>query len=172
MKRYSLALLFLACTLPCSGLADLPQNRSLDSMQRWGSGEFRRYGFLIYHATLWAAGDNPTQPPLAMRLTYKRRIASEDIAQVSIDEMRKLSAADETQLAHWHAQLKKLFPDVKPGDQILGVYDEQGARFFHNEKFIGAIASAEFARAFFGIWLDANTSAPELRNALLTTASR
>jgi hypothetical protein len=40
---------------------------------RWGSGEFRRFGFLVYEATLWA-GDDPLRPPLALKLTYKRNI--------------------------------------------------------------------------------------------------
>lgn len=186
MKRCRFILLLIAYTWSCAGLANPAQtnpaqnnpvhnsnsvhNNPIDSMQRWGSGEFRRYGFLIYAATLWAAGDDPTQPPLAIQLTYKRTISADAIVDASVDEIRKLAVANDTQLAQWRAQMKKLFPDVHPGDHILGVYDAQGARFFYNDNFIGTIESAEFARAFFGIWLDAKTSAPDLRNALLAPA--
>ncbi|MBK7415204.1 MAG: hypothetical protein IPJ38_08960 [Dechloromonas sp.] len=51
--------------LSCVGLALLPAavqaNPRLDTLtsglQRWGSGEFRRWGFLVYEATLWAKDD-------------------------------------------------------------------------------------------------------------------
>ena len=57
--------------------------------------------------------------------------------------------------------------DVKPGDHILGVYRPDGARFYQDDRLIGAIGVPGFAEAFFGIWLDARTSAPDLRQALL-----
>ena len=41
------------------------------------------------------------------------------------------------------------------------------ARFVFNGRPLGEIADADFARRFFGIWLDPRTSAPELRAALL-----
>ena len=62
---------------------------------------------------------------------------------------------------------ERIFPDVKPGDHILGVYRPDGARFYQDEQLIGAIRTTGFAEAFFAIWLDARTSAPELRAALL-----
>lgn len=170
MKSRSLILLLIACAWSCIGRANPVLDTQFDNMQCWGSGDFRRYGFLIYTATLWAAGNDPTQPPLALNLTYKRTISADAIVDASVDEMRKLAAPNETQLAQWRVQMQKLFPGVRPGDRILGIYDEQGARFFFNEQFIGSIDSAEFARAFFGIWLNAKTSAPDLRSALLAAA--
>lgn len=170
MKRLRFILFLFACIWSCAGQAHLAQDNPLENMKCWGSGEFSRYGFLIYAATLWAAGDDPSQPPLAIKLTYKRTISSDAIVAASVDEMRKLAVADKTQLGIWRVQMQKLFPDVRPGDQILGVYDGQGARFFYNDKFIGAIDDTEFARAFFGIWLNIKTSAPDLRAALLTAA--
>src|ERR1022692_3614994 len=132
MKRRRFILLLITCTWSCAGLANLAQENAIEGMKRWGSGEFRRYGFLIYAATLWAAGNDPTQPPLALQLTYKRTISADDIVEASVDEIRKLAVANDTQLAQWRAQMKQLFPNVRPGDHILGVYDDQGARFFYN----------------------------------------
>ena len=60
-----------------------------------------------------------------------------------------------------------IFPDVRPGDHILGVQLPDAARFFFNDRTIGTIDDPAFARAFFAIWLDARTSAPDLRAALL-----
>jgi hypothetical protein len=63
--------------------------------------------------------------------------------------------------------MAQIFPDVKPEDRIVGVHLSEGARFFHNDRFIGSVDDPAFARAFFAIWLDARTSAPELRALLL-----
>lgn len=134
-------------------------------LQRWGSGEFRRFGFLVYRATLWA-GNDPQRPPLALRLDYKRHIKGHAIAEASVKEMRRF-VSDEAALQAWGEQMWRIFPDVRPGDHILGVYGADGARFYQDERLIGAIASPGFAEAFFAIWLDARTSAPELRAALL-----
>lgn len=138
----------------------------LARLQRWGSGEFRRFGFLIYEATLWAGETDPLRPPLALQLTYRRAIAGKAIAAASIEQMRRFGPG-ESQLARWGERLTGLFPDVKPGDRILGQQLPDQARFFHNERLLGAVESDEFAAAFFAIWLDARTSEPALRAALL-----
>jgi hypothetical protein len=149
-------------------LAALPAFASSDptaGLQRWGSGEFRRFGFLVYQATLWA-GDDPQRPPLALRLDYKRNISGSAIAEASVKEMRAFTS-DEAALKRWGDEMARVFPDVKPGDHILGVYRPDGATFQHNGRVTGDIADPEFARRFFAIWLDPRTSAPELRAALL-----
>jgi hypothetical protein len=134
-------------------------------LKRWGNGEFRRFGFLVYEATLWA-GDDPQRPPLALRLDYKRTIAGSAIAEASVKEMRALGA-DEVALKRWGEQMTRIFPNVKDGDFIVGQYEPGVARFHFNGRLVGEVADADFARAFFGIWLDAKTSAPGLRAALL-----
>ena len=157
------------------GLAILPflatprfaraNNAILGGMKRWGSGEFRRFGFLIYSATLWA-NDDPLNPPLALRLDYQRHIAGKAIASASVKEMRRF-VSDETRLQSWGEAMERLFPDVKPGDHIIGVHAENRASFYQDGRLLGSIDSAGFADAFFAIWLDPRTSAPELRAALL-----
>lgn len=159
------ALLAWPLALP---LASLPAIASPDAalgLKRWGSGEFRRFGFFVYAATLWA-GDDPLQPPLALRLDYERDIAGSAIAEASVKEMRRLGVGEDA-LQRWAVQMARVFPDVKAGDWILGLYTAGGASFMHNGRRIGDIAEPEFARRFFGIWLDPRTSAPELRTALL-----
>ena len=135
--------------------------------RRWGSGEFRRFGFLVYEATLWAGSDDPLRPPLALKLTYKRNISGRDIADASVKEIRNLGVADEARLKGWGEQMVRIFPDVRSGDHIVGLHLPDEARFFHNDRSIGTIDDPAFARAFFAIWLDAGTSAPDLRAALL-----
>lgn len=158
-------LLLALAAWPVAGLAaDSPTA----GFKRWGSGEFRRFGFLVYEATLWAGGEDPLRPPLALKLTYKRSIAGRAIAEASVKEIRNLGLADERLLKLWGEQMAGLFPDVRDGDHILGVYQPDSARFFFNGRLLGSIDDPAFARAFFAIWLDAKSSAPELRNLLLT----
>lgn len=134
-------------------------------LRRWGSGEFRRFGFLIYEATLWA-GDDPLRPPLMLRLDYRRNIAGADIAAASVKEMRR-TVADEARLADWGGRMARMFPDVQPDDHIVGHHLGEAAVFMQGARQLGRIDDADFAQAFFGIWLDSRTSAPELRAALL-----
>lgn len=136
-------------------------------LKRWGTGNFRRFGFLVYEATLWAGGEDPARPPLALRLTYKRNIAGKDIAEASVKEIRNLGIADEAQLQRWGERMLQIFPDVRPEDRILGVHTAEGASFLYNDRLLGRVDDPAFARAFFAIWLDPKTSAPELRAALL-----
>jgi hypothetical protein len=151
-------------------LASLAATEPTVGLSRWGSGEFRRFGFLIYEATLWA-GDDPLRPPLALKLTYRRNISGAAIAEASLNEMRQLGLADQATLARWGRMMAGLFPDVRPGDFILGEYLPGSARFYFNGGWLGFVEEAAFARAFFAIWLDARTSAPALRGALLRRSS-
>ena len=160
----------LLLALGSAAIVGLPRPARANSeafvgLKRWGSGEFRRFGFLVYEATLWA-GDDPQRPPLALRLDYKRNIEGKAIAEASVKEMRRF-VSDEALLRQWGEQMQRIFTDVKPGDHILGVYRPDGARFYQDDRLIGAIGVPGFAEAFFGIWLDARTSAPDLRQALL-----
>ena len=135
------------------------------SLSKYGSGEFRRFGFLIYEAVLWAATD-PEKPPIALQLTYKREIPGKKIVDASVQQMRDLGA-DENSLSNWAVAMAAIFPNVRPGDQITGIYRPGTAAFFYNNRPIGEIDDPEFARLFFGIWLDPRTSEAQLRNQLL-----
>jgi hypothetical protein len=65
-----------------------------------------------------------------------------------------------------------VFPDVQSGDRITGLYlPGQGARFYFGERLLGEVNDAEFARAFFAIWLDPRTRAPALLESMRGTGS-
>ncbi len=163
--RRALLLMLAAGPLLCLTRLTHASSEVISGLKRWGNGEFRRFGFLVYEATLWAS-DDPQRPPLALRLDYKRAIAGKAIAEASVKEMRRF-VADETLLQRWGEQMQRIFPDVKPGDHILGVHGTDGAHFYQGERLLGRIDTPGFAEAFFAIWLDVRTSAPELRAALL-----
>jgi hypothetical protein len=69
--------------------------------------------------------------------------------------------------------MKAIFPDVKEGEHITGVYlPNQGARFYLNGNLLGEVRDPDFAHAFFAIWLDPRTSDKKLRSALLADAGQ
>ena len=167
MKRLILlALFFVAASaqaLPDALRGEVP------GLRQWGSGEMRWFGFSLYRATLWVAGESPQSPSstTALQLDYRRDIPRERLVQTSLDEMRRLGA-DEAQLKSWEADLRRVFPDVREGETIVGVhYPGRGAKFFHQGQATGEIIDAEFARRFFAIWLDPDSRSPSLRAALL-----
>ena len=158
----------LACclyALSTGVYAEVQQFATGVTLKKYGSGELRKFGFLVYDAVLWA-GANPVEAPLALQLTYKRDIAGQKIVDASVREMRELGAP-ESSLSTWGQEMSRIFPDVRPGDQITGVYQNGAATFLLNNREIGRINDPDFARFFFGIWLDPRTSEPKLRNRLL-----
>lgn len=139
----------------------------LPDAQPVGSGELRRFGFLIYDAQLFTSdGHYKPAQAFALNLVYARNIAKERIVSASLDELSDLGF-DLSAHPRWRSELEQIFPDVKEGDQITGVYlPGQGAVFFYNNLRTGRLDEA-LAKAFFSIWLDPRTSAPELRIALI-----
>lgn len=134
-----------------------------------GRGEMRWLGISLYAAELWSGAPRVAEgEPYALALTYARSIPAERLIDTTVDELSRLGTRDETKLTQWRAALASVFPSVKPGETIVGLHlPGRGAVFYHQGRLTGEIADAEFARAFFGIWLDARTRAPALRAQLL-----
>jgi len=105
--------------------------------------------------------------PLALELVYARTLYGERIAKASVDEMLKVGFGTPAQHAAWLEAMKRVFPDVSEGTQLVGIYQPGGAtRFLRDGQPVGEIADPEFGKAFFAIWLHTKTSAPKLRLAL------
>ena len=136
-----------------------------------GAGRFTWFGFRAYDAALYAkAGRYTSDAPYALELTYARAFSGGDIAERSIAEIRKIGDANDSEISDWLAVLRRLFPDVREGDRLVGVSPGAGAApFFHNGRPVGAITDVRLQRAFFAIWLDPRTSAPALRARLIGT---
>ena len=136
-----------------------------------GSGTYRWFGLSIYDASLWTGPEPLTdwqKQKIALDLRYARNLVGHRIADASVQEMEKLHQGSTAQRHQWLRQMTSLFPDVKEGTHITGMYvPSEGAKFYVDGKLLGEIRDAEFARAFFAIWLDPQTSAPELRKKLL-----
>lgn len=123
----------------------------------------------VYEATLYAPkGSWKPSAPFALSIEYYHAIDGKNIADKSVQEMRRQGFSDEVKLAAWNVQMKSIFPDVEPGTVLSAVYvPGKETRFYRGSKFLGSIKGDVFARAFFNIWLGENSSEQKLRNALL-----
>lgn len=137
--------------------------------EKVGQGRMTYMFWDVYDAALYAPqGSWSTDNPYALKLSYLRNLDGKKIADRSAEEIRKQGFSDEVKLATWHAQMRKIFPDVTVGSSLTGVYTKNGDTvFYQNGTKIGAVKDPEFSAAFFGIWLNEKTSAPDLREQLL-----
>jgi hypothetical protein len=148
--------------LPTLVMAELP------SLKRLGEGRLRFLGIHVYDSSLWVTGPFGFDRPFALDIRYAMTIKGRDLSQRSIKEMKGLGFTDPEKLGRWEASMDRVFPDIKPGDRLVGIHvPGKEARFYSNDRLLGAVADPEFARAFFGIWLDEKTSEPKLRAKLL-----
>ena len=166
-----LAGLFAACGAVSSSAAALAETVAKEhaSLSQVGEGDLRFLGMKVYDISLWSPAKAYDAGALfAIQITYDMNFKGREIAERSITEMRNIGYSDEAKLKRWGEQMVKIFPDIKKGDSLIGVsIPGKGAKFYSRDKFIAAAEDAEFAKAFFNIWLSEKTSEPKLRAKLL-----
>ena len=153
----------LAFTLP-GGFATL-----VPGAREAGAGNFRYFGLLIYEAKLWTSGVRFDETaPFALGILYARNIKGARLAEESVNQWRRMGYGASDKYPAWGGLMERVFPDVKPGDELIAFHiPDKGVQFYFNGELRGEISDSTFARAFFAIWLDARTTEPELRRALI-----
>lgn len=176
----ALAVALLAAVVPTRANtvdAPLAVTQALAEPRLSGEGDLRWFGLRVYTAQLWVGrpglrGDRLAAAPFALDLRYATSIKGSVIAERSAQEIERMGFGDPMRRTRWSDAMKRLFPDVARGDRLTGVHEPgRGARFYLNDRPIGAVEDPDFANAFFAIWLDERTVAPALREALLRQAS-
>ena len=162
---------------PASAPAPAQIAQLLPDARLAGQGDFTWFTLKIYSAQLWVGlrgyrGDAPDAAPFVLDLRYARALNGRKIADASADQMQKIGAGSEAQRDAWRQTMRGIFPDVKEGQHISGVYmPGSGTRFYLDGRLLGVVPDAAFARAFFGIWLDPASTDRDLRDALLRDAA-
>ncbi len=145
----------------------------LPEVRLQGRMRFRWFGLHVYDARLWTVrplreADDIVRQSYALELDYARRLEGKAIAERSLDEMKRLEPISEAQARDWLQAMRLAFPDVAPGDRLVGLHRPgRGVQFLHNGRITGEVADPRFARLFFGIWLSPASREPELRAQLL-----
>lgn len=167
MRKISFFL--FALTFAVNANAQLPDTAQSPNMKAVGEGRLTYMFWEAYDAKLYAPqGVWDEGKPFALTLHYLRDLEGADIADRSIKEMRKIGFNDEAKLNEWNDRMKVIFPDVKNGSVLTGVFAlGKPTRFYDGNKELGVIEDPAFGTWFSGIWLSEKTSEPELRDTLL-----
>jgi hypothetical protein len=136
-----------------------------------GSGTYRKMGFSIYRATLWAPGGTySADKPYALELRYNRSLSKDTLVDTVMDDIRSQKVTDDTTLTKWEGTLNTALPAVEDGDVIVGLsIPGKKSILFYNGKETTSIEDPVFSKAFFNIWLGENAD-ESLKNKLLANA--
>jgi hypothetical protein len=137
-----------------------------------GAGDLSWLGRPIYHASLWTGGGRfegyAAGEPVALSLWYRREFSREELLRITSTAWRLLGDVSPERRQAWLEQLRSLWWDVAPGDNVTTVVLPGGAtRFYDQQGFRGSIADPEFGPAFLSIWLDSRSVVGDLRIRLL-----
>ncbi len=111
--------------------------------------------------------DNKTeQLPLLFEIEYLRDITQQDLISRTLEQWQHLNI-DETDYNRFLPTLKSIWPDIKAGDSLALLVNDDSSHFYFNDDYIGTITQANFGPLFLAIWLSPDTSQPKLRKKLL-----
>lgn len=150
--------------------ADVPQYvaKAIPDAGIKGQARMRYLMMDIYDATLYSMEGKSLHRPLALSLTYHRKLDGERIARRSVEEIRGQGYSNELKLAAWYKQLREIFPDVTKNVTLTGILLKNGHTVFYRDgREIGRITDTEFGPKFFDIWLGPKTSDPSFRTRLI-----
>ena len=102
-------------------------------------------------------------------LHYFYAISAEDLAEATSDIIEEnVSPQQFAALRPRVDALNALYRDVKPGDRYTATYiPGVGTSLALNDTVLGTVPDAEFANAFFGIWIGENPIDKRFRDQLL-----
>ncbi len=102
-------------------------------------------------------------------LHYFHAIRAEDFVDATTEMIRKNVSPDRfSALAPKIEQFNRLYRDVRPGDHYTAAYmPGTGTSLSLNDDLLGTVEGAEFAAAFFSIWLGERPIDKTFRDRLL-----
>jgi hypothetical protein len=151
--------------LPPQVISDAP------GMHPFGKGRHSWWGVQMYDATLWIVGPQwSATKPHALDIEPNRAVSSDTLVKNAIAEMRDLKLGDEAKLRIWQAEMRKLIPNVQPGDQVvIFCSDTHRTLAYLNNSSTGEIDDPSFCPAIMSVWLHPQTKHQSMRKSLLGT---
>jgi hypothetical protein len=135
-----------------------------------GRAKFSVLFWDIYESSLSTAdGQRPFShlcQELLFEIHYLRDISKKDLLDNTVSQWQHLSLK-ESEYSAFLPLLESIWQDIKKGDRLSMLTQQNKTVFYLNREHIGEIESSTFAKTFLGIWIDENTSEPKLRLKLL-----
>lgn len=149
--------------LPQQVLSEAP------GMHPFGKGRQTVWGIRVYDATLWIVGLQwSANAPHALDIEPGRAVPAETLVKNAIAEMRDLKVGDESKLRIWKAEMRKVVPSVKQGDQVVIFCSRSNQTLvYFNDSRVGEIDDPSFCPAVMSVWLHPETKHQAMRKALL-----
>jgi hypothetical protein len=149
--------------LPPQVVSQAPDMRPL------GKGRHSWWGIQMYDATLWIVGPQWSAAGThALDLEPSRVVPADTLVKNAIKEMRDLKVGDESKLKTWQAELTKVIPNVRPGDQIvIFCPDTNRTLIYLNDSSNGEVDDPSFCPAIMSVWLHPQTKHQAMRKSLL-----
>lgn len=137
-------------------------------LEQVGSGQYSKFGFGIYQASLWAAeGNYDKRKAYALQLRYLRGLSKDTVVSAVMDDIRAQKMADVQTMNAWQQTLAGLLPAVHDGDELVGLFiPGKPSKLYLNGRQIGSINDMRLSEAFANIWLG-DVANPDLRAELL-----
>ena len=133
----------------------------------------------VYDAALYLPADVPGKDvlgdvPKRLELRYHVSIKGEKFGESAVPFLEKNVAAEElVRLKPRLEQLNRLYRDVKEGDRYALTYAPgKGTTLTLNGNPLGTIDGADFAAAYFTIWLGEKPISDTLRDELIGEAKK
>jgi hypothetical protein len=160
-----------AIAAPPSVIRPLPSHvvSQVPEIHPFGKGRHSLWGIKVYEATLWIVGPQWSDAkPHALDIEPNRAVPADTLVKNAIAEMRDLKVGDESKLKIWQAEMKKIIPNVKPGDQIVIFCPDDNRTFAYlNDSSTGEVDDPSFCPALMSVWLHPQTKHQAMRKALL-----
>jgi hypothetical protein len=160
-----------AIAAPSGGARPLPPQviSKAPGMHPLGKGRQTWWGIRMYDATLWIVGPQwSATVPHALDIEPGRDVAADILVKSAIAEMRDLKVGDARQLGIWQAELTKLIPNVRQGDQIvIFCSDTNRTLSYLNNSSVAAVDDPSFCPAIMRVWLHPQTKHQAMRKSLL-----
>lgn len=172
-----LRILALVALAPCLlGAADFPETVPVNGIElrKVGEGTFRWTFFKVYDGALYLEEGKTDADPLSdvgkrLVLEYARSLTAEQF-QRSGDAIveRNTDAVTWERLQDRLARLNAAYRDVGEGDQYALTYiPGAGTTLSLNDQPLVQVEGADFARAYFSIWLGKDPAKESFRDDLL-----
>ena len=138
-------------------------------MHPFGKGRHSWLGIRVYDATLWIVGPQwSAAAPHALDIEPGRDVPADTLVKSAIAQLRDLKVVDARQLGIWQAELKKLIPNVKQGDQVvIFCPDTDRTLSYLNNSSTGEVDDPSFCSAIMSVWLHPQTKHQAMRKSLL-----